>query len=73
MSQDHNHLNHATWECKYHVHPDAGVVMSAAAISVSMTLQGEELGFDFRRVRSLLSDALRSRAARPWAGPLPDH
>jgi putative transposase len=19
MSQDHNHLNHATWECKYHV------------------------------------------------------
>ena len=20
MSQDHNHLNHATWECKYHVH-----------------------------------------------------
>ena len=18
MSQDHNHLNHATWECKYH-------------------------------------------------------
>ena len=19
MSQDHNHLNHSTWECKYHV------------------------------------------------------
>ena len=19
MSQGHNHLNHATWECKYHV------------------------------------------------------
>ena len=19
MSEDHNHLNHATWECKYHV------------------------------------------------------
>src|SRR5215471_1215311 len=19
MSQDHNHLNHTTWECKYHV------------------------------------------------------
>ena len=19
MSQDHNHMNHATWECKYHV------------------------------------------------------
>ena len=19
MSQDHNHLNHATWQCKYHV------------------------------------------------------
>jgi Transposase IS200 like len=19
MSQDHSHLNHATWECKYHV------------------------------------------------------
>ena len=19
MSPDHNHLNHATWECKYHV------------------------------------------------------
>ena len=19
MSQDHNHLNHATWACKYHV------------------------------------------------------
>ena len=19
MSQDHNHLNHATWECMYHV------------------------------------------------------
>jgi hypothetical protein len=19
MSHDHNHLNHATWECKYHV------------------------------------------------------
>ena len=19
MSQDHNHLNHARWECKYHV------------------------------------------------------
>jgi putative transposase len=19
MSQDHNHLNHATWDCKYHV------------------------------------------------------
>ena len=19
MSQDHNHLNYATWECKYHV------------------------------------------------------
>jgi len=19
MSQDHNHLNHAAWECKYHV------------------------------------------------------
>jgi hypothetical protein len=19
MSRDHNHLNHATWECKYHV------------------------------------------------------
>ena len=19
MSKDHNHLNHATWECKYHV------------------------------------------------------
>jgi hypothetical protein len=19
MSQDHNHLNHAIWECKYHV------------------------------------------------------
>ena len=18
MSQDHNHLNHATWQCKYH-------------------------------------------------------
>ena len=20
MSEGHNHLNHATWECKYHVH-----------------------------------------------------
>jgi hypothetical protein len=19
MSQDHNHLSHSTWECKYHV------------------------------------------------------
>ena len=40
MSQDHNHLNHATWECKYekghlmpdHVHADIPPKYSAAEV-----------------------------------------
>ena len=72
MSQDHNHLNHATWECKYHV----VFTPKALLIAENLCLRQQLVVLQRRHPRPRLSDTdrrfwiLASRWFSDWRNPL---
>ena len=58
MSQDHNHLNHATWECKYHVVFTPKYRKKALFGQIRRHLRGQAVGSVATEARVLIKSRL---------------